>query len=162
MRSLIRVGCLLVAMGIMLGMAQTVAASGSLAGGWEILGQHTVKAGETLYCIGRAYGVDPWALAIQNNIKYPNLIHPGTVLSVPNVPDTLPPGPVCTPQFGEPPSPPPPTCGGCTCRWTHLVTWGDTLSWISIYYGTDMWSIAQCNCIYNLDFIRAGETLCIP
>ena len=40
----------------------------------EILGNHIVKAGETLYCIGRAYGVDPYAIATQNNILNPNRI----------------------------------------------------------------------------------------
>ncbi len=165
MRTLLRFGLLLTVLGLMLGTAQAADAAVAVgAGGWDILGEHTVKPGETLFCIGRAYGgIDPWAIATQNAISRPNLIRPGMDLSIPDVPKTLPAGPVCTPQFGDPPpEPAPPTCGGCTCAWTHVVTWGQTLSWISIHYGVDMHAIAQCNCIYNLNYIRAGQTLCVP
>jgi LysM repeat protein len=140
-----------------------VAAPVASGGGWEILGDHTVRYGETLYCIGRAYGVDPWAIATQNNVQVPDLIHPGTVLDIPNALKTLPPGPVCVPQFGDTmPSEEPDACGGCACSVTHVVRWGETLSYISINYGVDIWSIAQCNCIYNVNYIRAGASLCIP
>ncbi len=163
-KTLLRICLFLIVVGLSLGSAQAVAASGVAgAGGWEILGQHTVKVGESLYCIGRAYGVDPAAIATQNDVANPSIIHPGEVLSIPDVPKTLPPGPVCTPQFGDIPEPPPEsTCGGCNCRWTPVVRWGNTLSWLSLYYGADIWSIARCNCIRDLNYIRAGETLCIP
>ncbi len=127
-----------------------------------MLGQHTIRVGETLFCIGRAYGVDPWAIALQNNVVRPNLVHPGMVLDIPDVPAVLPPGPICATQFGDPVEAAPAVCGGCTCRWTHIVRWGETLSWISINYGVDMWTIAQCNCIHNLNRIWAGQSLCIP
>ena len=138
-----------------------VAAAG---GGWDILGQHTIKAGETLFCIGRAYGVDPNAIATQNSIIYTNLIHPGMVLDIPDATKTILPGPVCTAQFGTPVNPvePPAACGGCTCGHTYTILYGNTLTQISAMYGVDMWSIAECNCIFNLNFIRAGYTLCIP
>jgi N-acetylmuramoyl-L-alanine amidase len=157
MKTFLRLGLLLSVALIAFSSVQSVAA---LGGGWEVLGEHTVKAGETVYCIARAYAVDPWAITTQNDLARPNLIHPGQVLSIPNVPAEIPPGPVCTPQFGATMAAV--ACGDCTCRATHLVTWGNTLSWISIYYGVDMWSIAQCNCITNLNYIRAGESLCIP
>lgn len=134
-------------------------------GGWNILGMHTVKAGETLFCIGRAYGVDPYAIATQNSIPYANMIYPGMVLDIPNALKTIGPGPVCHAQFGTqvtPPSPSPSACGGCFCRYTHPICYGNTLTQISLLYGVDMWSIAQCNCIFNLNYIRAGATLCIP
>ena len=130
------------------------------AGGWDVLGHHTVRPGETLYCIGRAYGVDPWAIATQNVIVHANVIHPGTVLAIPDVPAPLPSGPVCARQFGIPSSPS--SCGGCACRTWHTVGWGQTLTQISMTYSVDRWSIAKCNCIYNLNYIRAGESLCIP
>lgn len=157
MKTFLRLALLMLVLGVTLGVVQDVAAGG---GGWTILGDHTVKAGETVYCIARAYGVDPWAISTQNALYNPSLIHPGMVLAIPDVPKTLPAGPVCTPQFGTPATPP--SCGGCICRYTHVVNWGNTLSWISIYYGVDMWSIAQCNCIYNLNYIQAGQSLCIP
>ena len=151
---------LIVILGVFMGLFTLV--PDVAAGGWDILGQHTVKYGETLYCIGRAYGVDPWAIATQNVVANPNLIHPGTILEIPDVPATLAPGPVCVNQFGTPSPTPPTSCGGCTCRTWHAVVWGNTLTQIALTYGVDRWSIAECNCIYNLNIIRVGETLCIP
>ena len=158
MKSRYRVAVLV---GVLLGLLVFVPQVAAAGGGWNILGYHTVRYGETLYCIGRAYGVDPWAIATQNNIIYVNRIYPGTVLAIPNAPASLPSGPVCSRQFGV--SKPPVTgCGGCACQFWHTVVWGNTLTQISAHYGVDKWSIAQCNCIYNLNYIRAGSTLCIP
>ncbi len=123
---------------------------------WGILGYHTVQSGETLFCIGRAYGVDPYAIASQNGILSPNLIRPGQRLAIPNVPRQLPPGQVCPRQFnGGTPIPP-------NCRWYHTVAWGDNLYRISLHYGVSMWAIAEVNHILNLNYIRAGQVLCIP
>ena len=121
----------------------------------EILGQHTVKNGETLFCIGRAYGVDPFAIAEVNGILNPSLIHPGQVLDVPNVPRRLPAGRVCPAQFEVDTSPP-------SCRFLHTIQFGENLFRISLKYGVSMWSVAEANNIFNLHFIRAGEVLCIP
>jgi hypothetical protein len=151
---------LLVLVGVAMGLLFLV--PDVAAGGWDVLGQHTIKYGDTLYCIGRAYGVDPWAIATQNLIITPNLIRPGVVLDIPDVPATLPSGPTCVRQFGAPAPAPPSACGGCTCRTWHAVVWGNTLTQVALTYGVDRWSIAQCNCIYNLNYIRAGDTLCIP
>ena len=121
-----------------------------------ILGYHTVRPGETLYCIARAYGVDPYAIARRNNILNPSLIYAGTVLAIPNVPYTLPAGRVCPRQFnGGTPTPP-------TCRWYHTVVWGENLYRISLRYGVSMWTIAEANHITNLNYIRVGQVLCIP
>ncbi len=125
---------------------------------WTVLGTHTVRTGETLFCIGRAYGVDPWAIATENRIVDVNLVHIGDVLAIPEAPRHLPPGPVCEPQFqvnllAE---------GACPCRQQHTVTTGDTLSHISLWYDVDMQRIADCNHIENLDLIYIGDTLCIP
>ncbi len=149
-----------VALALLFPAGQIMAAGG----GWDILGQHTVKAGETLFCIGRAYGVDPYAIATQNSVVAANVIHPGAVLDIPDATKTIVPGPVCAAQFGTPVPPvtPPDACGGCTCATSHPVLYGNTLTQIAALYGVDMWTIAQCNCIFNLNFIRAGDTLCIP
>ncbi len=121
----------------------------------NILGYHTVRAGETLYCIGRAYGVDPYAIASRNGILNPSLIHAGNVLAIPNVPRVLPAGRVCPAQFdgNQPPS---------TCRWYHTVATGENLYRIALRYGVSMWTIAETNNILNLNYIRAGQVLCIP
>ena len=121
----------------------------------DILGYHTVQPKETLYCIGRAYGVDPYAIARENSILNPNLIHPGQRLAIPNVPRSLPPGRVCPRQF-DGVTPPPP------CRWYHTVAVGESLYRISLRYGVSMWAIAEVNHILNLNYIRAGQVLCIP
>jgi len=138
----------------------TIPVSAAPQESWGILGTHVVRWGETLFCIGRAYGVDPWAIASQNGIYYTNYIYPGTILQIPNAPATLPAGPTCTRQFTVPGPGPWPV--GCTCRYYHTITTGQTLSGISLYYGVNMWSIAECNNIYNLNYIRTADTLCIP
>lgn len=122
----------------------------------DILGEHTVQPGETLYCIARAYGVDPVAIATTNGIVNPNLIYPGTVLAIPDVPKTLPAGRVCPRQFDDGTTPPP------ECRWYHVVAWGENLYRISIHYGVSMYAIVQANGITNPNLIYAGQTLCIP
>jgi len=123
---------------------------------WAILGYHVVQPGETLFCIGRAYGVNPWAIAAQNGIIYPNSIYPGMVLAIPAAYAYLPPGPVCARQFGwYPPY-------SCSCVAYRTVLSGETLTGISFLYGVSMWRIAECNRIYNLNYIRAGQVLCIP
>lgn len=120
----------------------------------DILGYHTVQPGETLFCIGRAYGVDPYAIATQNGILNPNLIRAGQVLAIPNVPRSLPAGWVCPRQFNGDTPP--------DCRWYHTVAAGENLYRISLRYGVSMWTIAEANDILNLHYIRAGEVFCIP
>ena len=115
-----------------------------------------MQSGETLYCIARAYGVDPYAIATQNGILNPNIIHVGQVLAIPAVYKSLPAGRVCPRQFdGGTPTPP-------TCRWYHTVVWGENLYRIALRYGVSMWAIAEVNGITNLSLIYAGQVLCIP
>ena len=121
-----------------------------------ILGYHTVKPGETLYCIARAYGVDPQAIAVQNGIVNPSLVHAGEVLAIPDVPRSLPSGPVCQRQFGG--ATPVPSA----CRFYHTVVRGENLYRISLHYGVSMWAIAEANHIVDLHYIRVGQVLCIP
>jgi LysM repeat protein len=129
-----------------------------------VLGHHNVHAGETLFCIGRAYQVDPWAIALENTIVNVNVIHPGDTLVIPDVPVDLPPGHTCTPQFGVSPSPPTPApaCGSCTCRQQHVIVTGQTLYKIANLYGVDVEALATCNCLTNPNYIKIGDTLCIP
>lgn len=134
-------------------LTSTVASAEPLE--WSILGYHTVQSGETLYCIARAYGVDPWAIASQNGVVNPNCIHPGMVLAIPNAYASLPGGRVCARQFGT-------GTPGCACIDHYTIACGDTLTGISLAYGVSMWHIAECNNIINLNYIRAGEVLCIP
>jgi LysM repeat protein len=44
---------------------------------------HVVQPGETIYAIGRLYGVSPEAIIAANNLANPNLIQPGDTLIIP-------------------------------------------------------------------------------
>jgi len=121
----------------------------------NILGNHTVRSGETLYCIARAYGVDPYAIAAQNGILNPNLIHPGQVLKIPNKPYTLPAGRTCPRQFNG-------DDDDKDCRWYHTVVAGENLYRIGLKYSVSMYTIAGANGITNMNLIYVGDVLCIP
>ena len=123
---------------------------------WATICNHVVQTGETLYCIARAYGVDPWAIASYNGLVNPSLIHPGQVLAIPDSYKAIGAGPTCAPQCGVPTPP------ACTCASYHTVITGDNLYRISLHYGVSMWRIAECNGIYDLNYIRVGDVLCIP
>jgi LysM repeat protein len=142
---------------------------------YPVLGNHTVKYGESLFCIGRAYKISPWAIAQQNMIPWPYTIYPNKVLQIPNVQwYNIPAGPVCQAQFTPPPQPtmtptpivtvtptpviPPPPL----CRYYHVVRCGDTLSSIAWRYGSTVPAIANANKIANVNLIYVGTTLCIP
>ena len=114
---------------------------------------HTVRYGETIYCIARAYQVHPNAIINANWLASPNSIYPGQQLTIPAGPHWWMPGPTCTPQ---------PQTSCCTCAYIHTVSTGETLSQISWWYGVNMWRIAECNGISNLNYIQIGQHLCIP
>lgn len=137
----------------------------------SILGTHIVRPGESLFCIGRAYGVSPWAIAQTNYIGWPYLIYVNQSLQIPNVPWINPPaGPICQRQFGTPqptvtPGPTPtstPTAQPPACRAVYTVMFGDTLYRIAFRFNTSVYAIAQANGIANINLIFAGQRLCIP
>ena len=136
--------------------ASTASAVHARPSEWSTIGHHTVRSGETLFCIGRAYGVDPWEIARYNGIVHPYMIHPGLRLAIPNAYAWLPAGPTCARQWGPWPDYP------CTCASYHTVAYGQNLYRISLTYNRSMWRIAECNNLYNLNYIRAGDRLCIP
>lgn len=160
------------AMSIMVVAAPVAAAPSAQAP----LGTHTVKQGEWIYCIARAYKVSPWSIASANGIAWPYWVFPNQVLTIPADPwYNIPAGQTCAAQFqppaGWPPPPPPtPTPGPVpptpvpgACRFQHYVLWGQTLSGIAWYYGTTIQAIMSANpSITNPNLIFAGSTLCIP
>lgn len=101
---------------------------------------HVVRWGETLTGIAWMYGTSVWAIASANGIWNPNYIRAGQTLVIP-----------C--GYYPPVGP---------CRYYHTVQWGQNLYRISLRYGTSMWAIASANGIWNINYIRAGQTLCIP
>lgn len=115
---------------------------------------HKVKWGETLYSIGRLYGVSPWTIAQANGIWNPDHIYASQVLLIP-----------CGPQW--PPCPWPKPWPWRPCPWkpwpgrVHIVQYGETLAGIAWRYGTTVWAIAQANGIWNPDLIHVGQRLVI-
>jgi LysM repeat protein len=103
---------------------------------------HVVRYGETLSSIAYRYGTSVHAIAKANGIVNPNLIFAGTVLKIP----------------AYSPYPPP----GYGCSSYHYVGYGQTLYSIGRWYGISPWKIASANGIYNLNYIYAGQRLCIP
>ena len=159
--------------------AQGQPPAAQLAAPYPVLGNHTVKYGESLFCIGRAYKISPWAIAQQNMIPWPYKIFPNQVLQIPNAQwYNIPAGPVCAQQFTPPPQPtvtpppiatatpvpgPTPTPGPVPqCRFYHVVRHHDTLYGIAWRYGSTVPAIASANAIANINLIYVGTTLCIP
>jgi LysM repeat protein len=104
---------------------------------------HTVWHGETLFSIGRRYGVNPWSIASANKLANPNCIYAGQRLYIPG-------GGCCSG----------PCYSGCGSY--YVVRCGDTLTSIAYRYGVSTWSIARVNGICNMNHIRAGQSLYIP
>ncbi|RME46637.1 MAG: LysM domain-containing protein [Chloroflexi bacterium] len=143
MRSRILVLALIMAMLLML-TAGTLSASAS---GCRT---HYVQWGETLYSIGRMYGVDPYAIAAYNGLSNPNYVKGGTYLCIPYGP------PYPGGYYGYYPYYPSPSYR------THYVQEGETLYSIGRLYNVDPYAIAQANGLYNPDYVKAGWTLYIP
>ena len=97
---------------------------------------HCVRYGETLFSIGRLYGVNPYAIASANGIPNPNRIYAGQWLLIPTY----------YPYYPR----------------IHVVAYGETLLSIARWYGVSPWAIAQANGIWNLNYIYAGQRLVIP
>jgi LysM repeat protein len=131
--SLILVSVLLVSL---VAPATVSAAPAQWGGFW-----YQVQRGDTLFKIGRVYGVSPNAIASANGLSNWNVIYAGQWLWIPN----------------DPYSPPNPY----GCARSHYVSSGETLSGIGRWYGVSPWSIAASNNIYNLNVIYAGQWLCI-
>lgn len=68
-----------------------------------VLGKHVVRPGESLFCIGRAYGVLPGAIAEASGLNINARLNPNTELIIPAVRwFNIPGGPVCAQQFNSP------------------------------------------------------------
>lgn len=99
---------------------------------------YIVRPGDSLYRIGRAYGIGWVQIAEANGLVNPNQIYVGQTLKIP----VSAPGPA--PQF------------------THVVQRGETLFLISLRYGIPWPTIAQANEISSPYVIYVGQTLVIP
>lgn len=137
---------------------------------------HMVRPGETLFAIGRLYGVNPWMIAQINRLPNPNIIFIGQVLLIGGAGPM--PGPSAYPSgYG------PTGCGptdfapagygpagyapigydaGGFGPMVHRVRFGETLFSIARQYQVNPWMIARANGLFNPNLIFAGQVLCIP
>ena len=99
---------------------------------------YVVKPGDTLFLIGKHFGISWIQIAEANGLVNPNLIQVGDELKIP----VSTPGPA--PEF------------------THVVKHGDTLFRISLQYGVAMPAIAEENDLASPFIIYVGQTLEIP
>lgn len=137
----------------------------------DILGQHIVQTGETLYCIGRGYGVVPSAIAEVNSLSAFTFVFSGQVLKIPAVQwSPIPPGPVCARQFTSPftggvvvtltTTPTAPTATQtppATLELTYTVKRGDTLFRIGLRFGVTVPALVAANnltcCVIQPDWV---------
>ena len=81
-----KVGVLLISLLILqlVGLSVANAAPASLppSAGMPGPNYHVVRPGETLFAIGRLYGINPWWIARSNMIPNPNIIFVGQVLVI--------------------------------------------------------------------------------
>lgn len=127
---------IIVVVALQLGVASVASASSGT--------YHKVKYGETLYSIGRYYGVSPYTIADANGLHNPNYIYAGQVLYIPTG------GGDCYHDC--------PSAGDIF----HKVRYGETLFSIGRFYGVKPFLIAKVNNLYNPNFIFAGQVLRIP
>ena len=103
--------------------------------------EYIVKAGDTLYSISKAFGVDWQEVAKKNNLVNPNRILVGQTLIIP--------GTASETETTEP-------------QRTHTVMRGETLFRISLKYGIPWTKIAEENEITSPHVIYPGQVLVIP
>ena len=136
---------------------------------------HTVRWGETLFSIGRAYGANPYSICYANGLHNCDYVWAGQSLWIPagysghdgygqpNRDGYRQPG---RDGYAQPISDgyrQPGWDGGYGgCNRDYVVRRGDTLYSIGRMHGVDAWRLAAANGIYNLNMIYAGQCLCIP
>jgi LysM repeat protein len=130
---------------LQLAMVPASAAAPPPAGGFW----HYVRHGETLFSIGRLYGVNAYSICSANGLGNCNHIRVGQALWVPS--------------RGQPShGPRQPQRAGMRCTDFHRVGRGETLYSIGRQHRVSPWAIASANGIYNLNLIYSGQRLCIP
>lgn len=140
--------------------ATVVATSGDSSDSGEALSSatdvyHTVKLGDSLEKIGRAYGVSASALIQANRVANPNLLWVGQRLLIPAGGDS----PTATPEPTAATPTPAPTVARPA---VHEVQAGETLSQIAQRYDTTVAALIGANGLGSADLIYVGMRLTIP
>jgi len=82
-RMLVLVSVVLASLLVTTSVAAAPATSSPAPATWGAPRYHTVRPGETLFSIGRLYGVNPYAIASANRLYNPNHIYIGQCLYIP-------------------------------------------------------------------------------
>jgi LysM repeat protein len=90
---------------------------------------YIVKAGDTLFAIGRRFGVNPYAIASYNHLANPNLIYVGQRLIIPGCGFPQPSGhPVPAPAPSQPTAPAP-VIPSSPAAWPTALCWDGSYSY---------------------------------
>src|SRR5512139_2333863 len=81
-RMMVLVGIVVASLLVSTSVAAAPAVAAPTAG--SAPGHHLVRPGQTLYSIGRMYGVSAWAIASANHLHNPNHIYAGQWLQIPH------------------------------------------------------------------------------
>ncbi len=103
-------------------------------------GSYQVQRGDTLGKIARLFGTSVNALMAANNLRNPNHVRKGTVLTVPSTEASI--------KQERPQS--------------YRVRRGDTLTEIARLFGTSVKALMAANGLRNADHVRKGVVLAIP
>ena len=114
---------------------------------------HTVKLGDTLDKVARAYGTSAAAIIAVNGIRNPDLIWVGQKLLIPG--QTQSGAPVAKPTTKPKPQPAP------ASPVIHVVQAGETLGQIANRYGTTVAAIMAANDLPSANKIGVGQRLLI-
>ena len=121
---------------------------------------HTVQRDETLYRIGRMYGLTWQTLMEYNDLRDPTDLYVGQVLKIPTTSDEYAPrrktSVTGTAGAADPDSESPGE------EQTYIVQQGDTLYRIGLRYGVTWQTLMQHNNMYDPSDLSAGQELKIP
>ena len=112
---------------------------------------HTVRAGEHLTGISRAYGVTIAAIAEANGVADPSRIYAGQRLTIPAA--------AAVPAKPKPAAPAP---APAPKQRVHTVRAGEHLTGIARAYGVTIAAVAEANGVADPSRIYAGQRLTIP
>jgi LysM repeat protein len=121
---------------------------------------HTVQRDETLYRIGRKYGLTWQTLMEYNDLRDPTDLYVGQILKIPTTSDEYAPrsktSVTGTAGAADPDSESPGE------EQTYIVQQGDTLYRIGLRYGVTWQTLMQHNKMYDPSDLSAGQELKIP
>ncbi len=120
---------------------------------------HTVRSGEHLTGIARAYGTTIAAIATANKLADPSRIYAGQRLTIPGAaPVTSSAAPAASAPKPATPAPP----AAAPVARTHTVRAGEHLTGIARTYGTTIDAVARANGLADPSRIFVGQRLTIP